>query len=61
MAPLRLVIFALLLMALIIGSESRPLTFPQRTQTKRCPPGYRMIRNVGCRKIISISSRHTVI
>lgn len=55
MSPSRLIIFALLLCAFIVASESRPVTFPRRknTDARVCPPGYRYARNVGCRKILS--------
>ncbi|KOX70931.1 hypothetical protein WN51_03360 [Melipona quadrifasciata] len=58
MSPSRLVIFALLLCALIVASESRPVTFPKRknTNAKECPPGYRYARNLGCRKILSFQT-----
>lgn len=51
MSPLRFTIFIMLLMALVGDNHSGALTFPETKRTKRCPPGYKQIRNVGCRKI----------
>ncbi|KOC66910.1 hypothetical protein WH47_11974 [Habropoda laboriosa] len=61
MAPLRFIILALFLCVFIVTSVARPVTFPQRKNpAKRCPPGYRYIRNVGCRKVIEMKSRYMV-
>ena len=54
MAPLRLIILAFLLVALIVGGGSKPVSFPRRRA--HCRSGYKWIPHVGCRKILMVNN-----